>query len=182
MAGMLRVPRSRGALSGLLLVLLGAWGGLIPFVGPYFRYAYTPDTAWTYTTGRLWLEILPAVAAVVGGLILMLAATRPTALFAAGVAALGGAWFVVGTVLNPLWATGGGGTAGMPVGGPVHHALEQIGFFQGLGAAIVFVAAIALGRLSAVTVRDARHAAAYRAEPEVVETEETAVPAPRQPA
>ena len=34
MAGMLRVPRSRGALSGVLLVLLGLWGGLIAFVGP----------------------------------------------------------------------------------------------------------------------------------------------------
>jgi hypothetical protein len=42
MAGMLRVPRSRGALSGALLVLLGLWGGLIAFVGPYFHFAYTP--------------------------------------------------------------------------------------------------------------------------------------------
>ena len=32
MAGMLRVPRSRGALNGVLLVLLGLWGGLIAFV------------------------------------------------------------------------------------------------------------------------------------------------------
>ena len=52
---MLRVPRSRGALSGALLVLLGIWGGLIAFVGPYFHYAYTPATAWTYTNGRLWV-------------------------------------------------------------------------------------------------------------------------------
>ena len=55
----LRVPRSRGALNGVLLVLLGLWGGLIAFVGPYFHYAYTPDQGFTYTTGRLWLEILP---------------------------------------------------------------------------------------------------------------------------
>ncbi len=181
MAGMLRVPRSRGALSGLLLVLLGAWGGLIPFVGPYFGFAYTPDTAWTYTTGRLWLQILPAVAAVLGGLILMLAATRPAALFGATLALLGGGWFVVGTLLNPLWAAGGGGTAGLPVGGPVHHALEQIGFFYGLGAAIVLVAAVALGRLSSVTVRDARYAEARAAAPVMADTEAT-VPAPRQPA
>ena len=54
MAGMLRVPRSRGALSGVLLVLLGAWGALVAFVGPYFHYAFTPDRAWAYTSGRLW--------------------------------------------------------------------------------------------------------------------------------
>jgi hypothetical protein len=37
MNGILRVPRSRGVLSGLLLVLLGAWGALVPFVGPDFH-------------------------------------------------------------------------------------------------------------------------------------------------
>jgi len=49
MSGMLRIPRSRGTFSGVLLVLLGAWGGLIAFIGPYFHYAYTPDSAWSYT-------------------------------------------------------------------------------------------------------------------------------------
>ena len=44
---MLRMRRSRGALSGFLLVLLGLWGALIPFIGPDFHYAYTPDAAWT---------------------------------------------------------------------------------------------------------------------------------------
>ena len=31
--GRMRMPRSRGAASGFLLVLLGIWGALIPFVG-----------------------------------------------------------------------------------------------------------------------------------------------------
>lgn len=66
MNGMLRISRSRGALSGVLLILLGVWGGLIPFIGPYFHYAYTPSSAWSYTSGRLWLEILPAAGAVAG--------------------------------------------------------------------------------------------------------------------
>ena len=43
MTGMLRVPRSRGAMSGALLVLLGLWGGLVPLIGPYVHFAYTPD-------------------------------------------------------------------------------------------------------------------------------------------
>lgn len=103
MTGTLRVPRSRGAVSGLLLVLLGAWGALIPFVGPYFGYAYTPDTAWAYNSGRLWLSILPGAAAFIGGLILLVASVRPVAMAAAWLAALGGAWFAVGTALSPLW-------------------------------------------------------------------------------
>ena len=54
MAGMLRVPRSRGALSGVLLLLLGAWGALIPFIGPYFNYAYTPDRDPQKLIGNYW--------------------------------------------------------------------------------------------------------------------------------
>ena len=92
MAGMLRVPRSRGAFSGALLVLLGLWGGLVAFVGPYFHFAYTPGTSWTYTSGRLWLEILPGAATVLGGLILLVSRVRPVAMFGAWLAALGGAW------------------------------------------------------------------------------------------
>src|SRR5689334_3673117 len=48
--GRMRIPRSRGATSGFLLVLLGLWGALIPFVGPYFNFAFTPDQAWVWTT------------------------------------------------------------------------------------------------------------------------------------
>jgi hypothetical protein len=181
---MLRVPRSRGALTGVLLVLLGAWGGLIPFVGPSFGYAYTPDAAWTYTAGRLWLEILPGAAATLGGIILLATSVRPVALAGAALSALAGAWFAVGTVLSPLWATAGTGTAGVPVGGTFARAMEQAGFFTGLGVVIVFVAALAAGRLSAVTVRDSvsaeRRAAALAETPAA--GGDRAVPSPRQPA
>jgi hypothetical protein len=142
-------------LSGLLLVLLGAWGALIPFIGPYFHYAYTPDKAWTYTTGRLWLEILPGVATALGGLILLASARRPMAMFGAFMAALGGAWFVVGTLVSTLW-NGSTPEAGVPVGATINRlAVEELGFFIGLGVVIVFFAALALGRCAVVGVKDA---------------------------
>jgi hypothetical protein len=149
---MLRVPRSRGALTGALLVLLGIWGGLIAFVGPYFHYAYTPDTAWTYTTGRLWLEILPAAAAVLGGLIVGGSGSRPVAIFGAWLAAASGAWFALGGLLSTVWTIGG--NAGHPVGDNAHRVVEQIGFFTGLGVVIVFLAAVALGRFTVIGHRE----------------------------
>ena len=155
MNGMLRVPRSRGVLSGVLLILLGAWGALVPFVGPYFQYAYTPDHALTYTTGRLWLSILPGAATVLGGLIVLISASRPLAHFGAWLAALSGAWFALGSVIGPTWI-GTQMAAGTPVGGSSTRALEQIGFYTGLGVAIVLVAAMALGRFSVIGVREAR--------------------------
>ena len=79
MAGMLQMRRSRGAFSGFLLILLGLWGALIPFIGPYFDFAYTPAKAWTYNTGRLWLELLPGAAVFFGGFFLVFAVIWVTA-------------------------------------------------------------------------------------------------------
>jgi len=147
---MLQMRRSRGAFSGFLLMLLGLWGALIPFIGPYFHYAYTPDKAWTYNTGRLWLEILPGAAVFLGGFLLMIARGRHIALFGALLAAVAGAWFTLGPVLSPLW------NHHIPMGGSPASAsvymriMEQLGFFTALGVVIVFVAAMALGRIASV--------------------------------
>lgn len=161
-AGLLRVPRRRGALSGVLLALLGVWGAVIPFVGPYFGYAYTPDRAWTWTSGRLWLEVLPGLATVVGGLLLLRTANRVTGVFGGLLASASGAWFVLGPVFGQLWSGPQGG-AGSPVGGPTLRVVEQVGFFYGLGAAIVFLAAHAVGRFGVRSVRDARLGERHRA-------------------
>jgi hypothetical protein len=138
----------------VLLLLLGIWGGLIPLVGPYVHYAYTPDHAWRITSGRIWLEILPAVGAVLGGFILLVSRLRPMALFGASLAAASGAWFAVGSALAPIWTTALP-AQGRPLGGQFARAMEQIGFFAGLGVVIVCIASVALGRLSLVSVRDA---------------------------
>jgi hypothetical protein len=153
MAGTLRVRRSRGALSGSLLVLLGIWGALIPFVGPYFHYAYKPDRAWTATTGRMWLDVLPGAVTLVCGLVVLLSRFRPLVLFSSWLAALAGAWFAVGDLVASHWA--GLPSPGTPVGDSARSALEQLGFFTGVGVVIIFVAALALGRFTVVGVADA---------------------------
>jgi hypothetical protein len=168
----------------VLLILLGAWGALIPLVGPYFHYAYTPDTAWSLTSGRIWLEIAPGAAAFIGGLIVLVSSLRPVAMFGAWLAALAGAWFAAGITLSVLWTKGGVSAIGSPVGGTVARTAEQIGFFTGLGVVIAFLAALVIGRLSVVGVRDARlaesrdarHAAGRRAdEDEALPVRDTAV-------
>jgi hypothetical protein len=153
------IPRTRGALSGLLLILLGAWGALVPFVGPYFRYAYTPDRAWAYTSGRLWLDIVPGAAAVVGGLIVLGTRSRAAGALGALLAALGGAWLVAGATVTAQLVRSGSisrsinpglpvGTAGGPAASSLRQFLESLGFFTGTGVLIVFFAALALGRFS----------------------------------
>ncbi|OCB10138.1 hypothetical protein A5717_24045 [Mycolicibacterium porcinum] len=154
--GRLRMPRSRGAASGLLLVLLGIWGALIPFVGPYFDFAFTPDQAWVWTSARGWLEVLPGAVTALGGLLLLGSGNRATAHFGAWLAVLGGAWFVVGRALaGPL----GIGDAGMPIAvTDAKRVTLELAYFSGLGALIVFLGAVAVGRLSVRSVRDVEYA------------------------
>jgi hypothetical protein len=162
MAGVARIPRSRGGVSGVLLILLGAWGGLAPFVGPYFHFAYSPDKAWHYTSGRLWLSIVPGAAALLGGLIVAGTAHRVIGILGGLLAALGGVWFISGGSAIILIVKNGSISPGLPLAGslgPLSSAtrqfLEGLGFFTGTGVLILFLAALAMGRFSVVGVKDA---------------------------
>jgi hypothetical protein len=144
-------------------VLLGVWGAVIPFVGPKVHYAFGSYASFHFTWARLWLDVLPGAAAILGGALLITAATRPRGLLGGWLAAAGGIWFAVGVPLSTLWQGASNLGIGPALGGDVHRAAEWIGYFYGLGAAITFLAAFSIGRLSAVSVRDAR-AAEGRAE------------------
>jgi hypothetical protein len=154
--GRLQMPRSRGAASGFLLILLGIWGALVPFVGPNFDFAFTPDQAWAWTTGRGWLEVLPGVVTLVGGFLLLSSRNRFTAMLGGWLTVLAGAWFVVGRALaGPL----GIGDAGTPVAATeTKRVALDLAYFYGLGALIIFLGAIALGRLSIRSARDISYA------------------------
>ncbi len=132
-------------MSGLILVVLGAWGGLIPFIGPYFGYAFGSHATWFYTSNRLWLSILPGAAVVIGGLILMRSGHRASGALGAWLAMAGGAWFAVGPAVSRLWEHGAG-PIGAPLFGHIRQTFELIGYFYGLGVVIVGLAAFALGR------------------------------------
>jgi hypothetical protein len=149
-----RMPRSRGTLTGLLLVLLGAWGALIPFVGPHFNFAYTPDQAWTWTTARGWLEVLPGAVTAVGGLLLIGSGHRASAMLGGWLAALGGAWFVVGPAFAPVLHLG---SIGDPVASTERkRAVLEVAYFSGVGALIVFLGGAALARVAVRLARDVR--------------------------
>lgn len=150
--GRLRMARSRGAASGFLLILLGVWGGIIPFVGPYFNFAFTPDQEWTWTVARGWLEVLPGAVTVAGGLLLLGSGNRANAMLGGWLTVLAGAWFVVGRALAPLLSIGDAGSPVAATDGK--RILLEITYFYGLGAVIIFLGAIALGRVSVLSVRD----------------------------
>jgi hypothetical protein len=154
--GRMRIPRSRGATSGFLLILLGLWGALVPFIGPYFDFAFTPDQEWAWTSARGWLEVLPGVVTVVGGFLMLTSRNRATAMLGGWLTVAAGAWFVVGRALaGPL----GLGNAGAPVAtNDTKRVWLELTYFYGLGALIVFLGALAIGRLSVRSARDIAYA------------------------
>ncbi len=162
--GALAIPRSRGVVNGFAILILGIWGGIIPFVGPYFHYAYINYHGFSFTYGRLWLSILPGALAVLAGLWLIGTANRATAGFAAVLAAVAGGWFVVGPLLSMLWNHGVSQT-GPALGGTVPRTLEPLGYYYALGALIVFLAAVVLGRVGVKSVRDVRASELRSADP-----------------
>jgi hypothetical protein len=145
----MRISRSTGAVSGLTIVLLGLWGALIPFVGPYFDYAFGVNSTWRYTSDRLWLNILPGAAAALAGAMLLVTRRRRIATLAASCAVIAGAWFVTGPAVSLTWESGVG-PIGAPLFGPTRQMLELLGYFYGVGTLIVALGAFALARVRLV--------------------------------
>jgi hypothetical protein len=157
MANGVQTPRSRGTLCGLALILLGGWGGIAPFVGPLLRFGFTPDQAWHYTPGRLYLSAVPGAVVLLTGLIVAGTRSRGFGGFCAFIAALGGVWFIAGAALVMLLPAGLGDsiTPGQPLRvGASLDILTFLAFFAGTGALIVFFASLALGRFSIAAYRD----------------------------
>ena len=148
----LYMPRTRGALTGLLLILLGAWGALVPFFGPNTGWAYMSDPAWTWTAAKGWLEVLPGAVVVVGGLLVLVTSNRASAVLGGWLAVVGGAWFVVGRAFA---STLGIGDVGQPVAATdLKRALLEVTYFTGLGALIVFLGGAAVAWLAVRHARD----------------------------
>lgn len=184
--GRMQIPRSRGAASGLLLIVLGVWGALIPFVGPYFDLAYSPEQPWVWTQARAWLELLPGAVAVVGGFLLFRSGNRAAAMVGGWLGVIAGVWFIVGRAFAQTLAVG---DIGVPAAAtPAKTLALELAFFSGVGALMLFFAAGALGRLSIRSLRDIDYAQRVAdtgahpvavAEPETVESETVTEPTPR---
>ncbi len=141
----MRLPRTTGALSGIIVMVLGVWGALIPLIGPWFHYAFGSYQAWHVTGNRIWLEIVPGVVALVGGWLLLTSAHRGSGLFGGWLAVIAGAWFAVGPTVSLLWHKAGN-PIGVPAGGHLRQTIELLGYFYALGALIIALAAFAMGR------------------------------------
>ena len=130
---------------GFGVVVLGAWGALIPLVGPYFDYGFDTDGTWRLSEQHWTLSIAPGVAAVVAGILL----TLPTrGRIGAWIALLAGAWFAVGPFLHPLWSDA---VAPLATDDGKRAAL-WIGYFMAPAALIAYLAGLSQGVRRSTTI------------------------------
>lgn len=104
-----RVGRFGVATVGLIAVLVSAWGGIVPYVGPVFGFSGDGSASWTWNLAHSLLALIPGAAGVLLGLFVMRAARRTTvtrgrlSLGTAGMLLMVcGAWFAVGPLAWPV--------------------------------------------------------------------------------
>lgn len=154
-----RIPLRRGSVCGMLLILLGLWGGLAPFIGPYLHFGYTPDKTWDFSSGRLYYSVIPGAVVLLGGVLAVLSRNRGLGVFAGLLATLGGIWFSLGETFMTAVVK-----KNIHAGNPILHAgataaglrayLETLTLFAGLGVLVAIIGALAMGRFSLMAAAD----------------------------
>jgi hypothetical protein len=138
-----RSPRSSTISSfGIFAVLMGAWAGIVVFVGPLFGYAIDGKTAWRWNLNHALLHLAPGAAAVLGGLIL-LGRFAPRVHFGGLLTIAAGAWLVIGPLAWPVLL--GGKHVAWTSAGPFHDLANQAGANLGPGLLLVLAGAVCLG-------------------------------------
>jgi MFS family permease len=124
--------RRSSIVSGSVLIALGAWAALAPFL--------VAGWDWNVNSGRFLLTVVPGAAAVIGGLLML--GQRPLLVKAGGgVALAGGAWFVLAPLAYALFV---GTQLGTLASGEPIHMLRWIVFFFGAGVVVSFLGAYSL--------------------------------------
>lgn len=179
------------ALTGLTALVVGAWGALAGYVGPYFAFRPVATNVWVGNWQNGLLHLAPGAVAAAAGLMLLAMgparrSVRGGAFLLPGLLlVLAGAWFVIGPV---AWPTFHSGPAFNPVLNANRNLLDVACASYGPGVVLAMLGGMALkaGLVPAVPVTDpytpAEAVAAPReevvAERRTVDTEPTATTEP----
>ena len=127
------------AVTGVLIIAIGVFATIIPFIGPLFGFGMGPDPQpWVLTTPRIVRHLIPGIAAIVGG-IMLLPRMRASRSVGATLAVLAGIWLTIAPVVLGRVA------AGPPA---VVDILRPLAYHYGVGVLIAGLGGFALGRVS----------------------------------
>lgn len=148
-------------LLAVMIAVVGAWAGIVPYVGGLFGFGLNDAPAWHWTAARALLDLLPGGVALLAALLLL--GTRPalamgTGRLVAGLALLlvmlAGAWLVLGP--SAYLAIAPGSSVPATHGAPTWVFTRLAGYHYGPGLVLVACGAGALGLLPRGGVRRRR--------------------------
>ena len=110
------LPRRLAAtVAGALAVVVGAWGGIAPYVGHALHYSADGSATWVWNLQHGLLSLLPGAIAVIAGALLIISAwvrrEEASALHTFGLAVatallgLSAVWFLIGSSVWPIYFT-----------------------------------------------------------------------------
>lgn len=129
----------------VLVSLVGAWGGLVPFIGPTFGLDADGTHAWKWSLAHAVLWVSPGATALLVGLIIIKqsrAVGRAGPLITGLVVAICGAWFVVGPL---VWPTFEHGHVIFLLQSPTRVLVREVGWSLAPGAALLLLGGCAIG-------------------------------------
>jgi hypothetical protein len=143
------VPPAGIGMVGVMTVLVGAWGGIVPFVGPTFGFSADGSGSWYWSLPHALLWMVPGAVAVFCGLVMLGLVPRAFA----GLARLGswvtglltvccGAWFVVGVFAWPVLRNAG---TVFQHASAIREFSYWIGYSLGPGLLLAMLGAFAMG-------------------------------------
>lgn len=154
------VDRSAGlSLAGLCILLVGAWGGIAPYVGPIFGYKFSNLVSFQWTQTNALLRLAPGAVCVLAGLVLLiggarLGGSRAGPWFWGLITVLCGAWFVIGPAAWQLLGHADPVLTGLPYSAGTFF--DRVGAQLGVGVLLAYFGANAMGLVPRMirTVRD----------------------------
>jgi hypothetical protein len=135
---------------GALTVLVSAWGGIVPFIGPAFGYSADGTGSWHWDLTHAVLGLVPGAIGVVAGLLILaeirgidVGRGRMSLTMAGMIALLCGAWFIVGPLTWPVVSTHGAYFATTAT--PLRELANQVGYALGTGLILVGCGGFVIG-------------------------------------
>ncbi len=128
-------------LAGLVAVLVSAWGGIVPYVGPLFGYSGDGSGSWHWSLAHSLLALVPGAAGVLLGLFVLAESRgisvgrgRLSLATAGGLLMMCGAWFAIGPLAWPVLSNGGPYFVG---GTHLRLLAYEVGYSIGTGIILV---------------------------------------------
>jgi hypothetical protein len=141
-------PSSGLMFASFLAILLSAWAGIVPYVGPTFGFSADGSSSWTWNNAHTYGALVPGAVGVIFAMLVLAAARRPVGVQSAGTLAsagfivfLCGAWLTVVPVVWPVISS-----AYFHVASPSTTLEYWLGYASGPGILLAAFGAYVMGR------------------------------------